>query len=941
MGSGDFRDFQRVDAIVRRALELPPEARDDFLIEACGLDAELLVHAREVLSLALDDGIELSPGAGLQALGASDTSDRATAASAGEQFGPWRILDEIGSGGMAKVYRAERADGAYHQQVAVKLLYRTGGGAGTAEKRFEHERNLLARLEHPNIARLLDGGTTEDGRSYIVMEYIEGERIDHYCDAHKLSIEARLKLFLQVCDAVQFAHRQLIVHRDIKPTNILVTTDGAPKLLDFGIAKLLETDGQATDLTQTVLAHRMLTPQYASPEQILGEPVSTATDVHGLGLLLYEMLSGHRARVIDSTRPRAIEQAVCETQPTAPSLACTTDRTSGTTHARQSPQEIASARRLTPSHLQRHLRGDLDNIVMMALRREPERRYATAQQMADDIRSFLALRPVRARPDTLSYRVDRYLRRHAAGVAMSVVVCVLLASTVAYYTARLAQQRDAAEVLAREAQIEAERAASVTQFLVELFRAAEPDRPADQLPDTESLLELGAQRALNAATAPPEERLNMLEILGQVYLEQGRFDQARPLLDAAIELARALQPPRPGELAEALMDRAYLEWRGQSPASAERYLVEAQSLVADDEQHIEAWVRAVMDRAWVASLLRDHSRAVEILQPVYEEVRERTDLNPGTLYRVIERLSSAYQKLGHLQVSSRLRKESERFLLREHGTLSRAYAIHLNNSSNLEHDLGRFEAAERLNREALDLANQIYLEEPNGFRAVTRRNLVRKLLTQGRFDEGLAELDKSTDELARVFDIVRESHASHHFYYAEMLLMMRRWADAQAHLQNARRLFAEAEGTGDHWFLSTTAMLVWSACQQNNANEVTALFDELNAQRGEILSMGGNAEARIRSAMACMHWRLGDNQHALSEIERALEQAPHPGTLIERADRAFLRAQILHAMGDTDAGLNAAQAAVDLFTQHGLSDHPNAVQLQQAVGAMREGSSTE
>lgn len=940
MGSGEFRDFQRVDSIVQRALDLPPEARNDFLLEACGPDAELLDHAREVLSLALDDHPELSPGAGLQALGTGDAASGATTASAGERFGPWRILEETGSGGMAKVYRAERADGAYQQQVAVKLLHRTGD-AGTPKKRFEHERNLLARLEHPNIARLLDGGTTDDGRSYIVMEYIEGERIDHYCDARTLSIEARLKLFLQVCDAVQFAHRQLIVHRDIKPSNILVTSDGSPKLLDFGIAKLLETDGEATDMTQTVLAHRMLTPQYASPEQVLGEPVSTATDVHGLGLLLYEMLSGHRARVIDSTRPRAIEQAVCETQPTAPSLACTTNRTPGTTHSAQSPEDIASARQLTPSHLQRRLRGDLDNIVMMALRREPERRYATAQQMADDIRNFLALRPVRARPDSLSYRVDRYMRRHAAGLAILVVVAVLLASTVAYYTDRLARQRDAAESLAREAQIEAERSASVTQFLVELFRSAEPDRPADQLPDTESLLELGAQRALNAGTAPPEERLKMLEILGQVYLEQGRFDQARPLLDAAIELARALEPPRPGDLAEALMDRAYLEWRGRSPANAERYLVEAQSLVADDEQHIEAWVRAVMDRAWVASLLRDHNRAIEILQPVYEQVRDRTDLNPGTLYRVIERLSSAYQKLGDLQISSRLRKESERFLLREHGTLSRAYAIHLNNSSNLEHNLGRFETAERLNREALDLANRIYLEGPNGFRAVARRNLVRKLLTQGRFEEGLAELDKSTNELARVYGIVRESHASHHFYYGEMLMMMRRWADAQAHLQTARRLFAEAEDTDDHWILSTTAMLAWAVCQRNNADEATALFEELNVLTGESPSMGGNAEARIRSAMACMHWRLGDNQQALSEIERALEEAPHPGTLIERADRGFLRGQILHAMGDTNAGLDAAQAAVDLFTQHGLPDHPNAVQLQQAMSAMRQVSGTE
>jgi len=511
----------------------------------------------------------------------------------------------------------------------------------------------------------------------------------------------------------------------------------------------------------------------------------------------------------------------------------------------------------------------------------------------------------------------------------------LLVSTIGYYTDRLARQRDAAESLAHEAQTEANRAARVTQFLVDLFRAAEPDRPADQLPDIESLFELGAQRALDVERAPPEERLKMLEIIGQVYVEQGRFDQARPLLDAAIELARSLQPPRPGVLAEALLDRAYLDWRGRSPANAESYLVEAESLVAGDEQQIEVWVRAVMDRAWVASILRDHKRSIEILEPMYERIRDRTDINPGTMYRVIERLSSAHQQLGNLQISSGLRKESEPFLIREHGTQSRAYAIHLNNSSNLEHNLGRFESAERLNREALNLSDRIYVDQANGFRSVARRNLTRKLLTQGRFEEGLIELDKSTSEMAQVHGVPQQSSASHHFYHAEMMLMMRRWVDAETHLEHARRLYAEDENAGGHWVLSTTAMLTWATCQQKKREKAASVFEELNEITSEPLTMGGNAEARIRSARACMHRLLGDNLRALAEIEKALELAPHPGTLVERADRSILRAKILRDMGDANAASEQAQAAVGLFAQHELSDHPNAVQLQRFTRAMQ------
>lgn len=549
MAGDGFRDFDRVDSLVRRALEQPPEYRDQFLRKHCGSDSELLARAHEILALAIDNAGDFAPGAGLQALHALR---KCSPTSAGERLGAWRILDIIGRGGMAEVYLAERADGAYKQRAAIKLLYRSGS-AGNHEKRFHHERNLLALLEHPNIARLLDGGVTRDGRSYIVMEYVKGERIDRYCDEQNLSIDERLALFLDVCDAVQFAHRQLIVHRDIKPSNILVTANGEPKLLDFGIAKLLESDSTDVDMTQTLVANRILTPQYASPEQVLGEPVSAATDVHALGLLLYEMLCGSRARNINSSEPRAIEHAVCDTEPIRPSLACIEKRPEGSEAPRSKPEEIASCRRLSPTRLQRRLRGDLDNIVMMALRREPQRRYATAQQLADDIRSFLAKRPIRARPNSLPYRIDRYVRRHPTGIAVSVATIAAITLTVGFYTERLARERDVAREAAERARVESVRAERVSSFLTGLFEASQPDQALGQELSARDLLDEGLNR-IDELDAEPEVQGRLLAMIGKTHLRLGDYAKAEPVIRRALSVREAYFGADHVQVADSLND---------------------------------------------------------------------------------------------------------------------------------------------------------------------------------------------------------------------------------------------------------------------------------------------------------------------------------------------------------------------------------------------------
>jgi len=353
----------------------------------------------------------------------------------GRRVGAYRIVDWIGAGGMGEVYRAARADDQYQKQAALKLV-RAGPDSTFVIGRFKNERQILAQLEHPNIARLLDGGTTEDGVPYFVMELIEGRPIDEYCDAHNLSITERLALFRQVCAAVQYAHQLLIIHRDIKPGNILVTAEGAPKLLDFGIAKILseEAVSKGADATQTAFA--ALTPGYASPEQVMGKPITTASDVYSLGVVLYELLTGRRPYRISSRSPQEIARAVCETEPEKPSTAVTRGEhvqgESGGTLV--SPSKIGAVDDGSDGSiekLRKRLEGDLDNIVLMALRKEPARRYASVDQFSQDIQRHLEHLPVIARKATLAYTTKKFIARHRTGVAAAVLVaCSLVAGLV-------------------------------------------------------------------------------------------------------------------------------------------------------------------------------------------------------------------------------------------------------------------------------------------------------------------------------------------------------------------------------------------------------------------------------------------------------------------------------------------------------------------------------
>jgi serine/threonine protein kinase/Tfp pilus assembly protein PilF len=532
----DTGRWQRVEALFNEAVELPEGEREGFLRRECAGDEALYNEVRALLK-ADDAPHSMLDG---RAIDAIDPPPRPATLPEGTRVGPYRIVGVIGAGGMGAVYLAERAEGAFEQKVALKLIKR-GMDSEIILARFHAERRILARLQHPNIGTLLDGGMTEDGLPYFTMEYVDGHPINEYCDENRLSIEERLDLFQSVCAAVQYAHGNLVVHRDLKPSNILVTRDGHVKLLDFGIARVLDEDEDG--LTRS--GQRVMTPAYASPEQIRGEPVTVATDVYSLGVVLYELLCGRHPHRDTTSTPAELERAIADTPAERPSRFITKIGTVGSTSSEASLETVARARRLAPARLHKRLAGDLDNICLMALRKEPERRYASASQLQEDIQRHLSGRPVGARPDTARYRFGKFVRRNRAGVAIAALLIVTVATLTTLYTSRLARERD-------RARLEAARAAEVSKFLTSLFEAADPYTSRGETITARELLDEGNKRVHGELSDQPEVLATMLGTIGQAYTSLGALEEAHAALEESAALQRRIYGDRSEQLSLAL-----------------------------------------------------------------------------------------------------------------------------------------------------------------------------------------------------------------------------------------------------------------------------------------------------------------------------------------------------------------------------------------------------
>jgi serine/threonine protein kinase/tetratricopeptide (TPR) repeat protein len=553
--------WQQIQSLFEQLADVDLAERAVQLDKTCGTDVELRQSVESLLDLDKNrrDPLLHAVGAAAESL-LEDHRDRLI----GTRIGPYRIVSILGHGGMSIVYRGERDDSQYRQTVAIKVLQHATPHP-RLRSRLHSERHILATLDHPCIARLIDSGELEDGTPYLVMEHVDGEAIDEFCDSHTLFIRERLELFVEVCAAVHYAHRNLVVHRDIKASNIFVTDERTPKLLDFGIAKLLAPESLSHTLPVTRLQERILTPENAAPEQVLGRPITTATDVYALGVLLYQLLTGRSPYRLLSYSQLQLERAICMDDPTRPSQTVIA-KIKGESDADRS--RISDRRGLSPQRLQARLAGDLDAIVAMAMRKEPERRYASVEALADDVRRHLLGQPVRARSGDWRYNTAKFLRRHVlAAVATAAVFfgLVLIAGVTMWENHRLSLSRDAAAQ-------ERDRAQQVSALLVEVFSRADPFRAQGTDPTAKDLLDSGAEQIRNNGSLQPEVRAQLLESIAVAYRRLSHPDLAIPLFEEVIDIRKDEQPVDKRLVAEALANRS------QALISAGRFISAEQDI---------------------------------------------------------------------------------------------------------------------------------------------------------------------------------------------------------------------------------------------------------------------------------------------------------------------------------------------------------------------------
>jgi serine/threonine protein kinase/tetratricopeptide (TPR) repeat protein len=650
------------------------------------------------------------------------------------RIGPYRLLGELGHGGMGTVYLAARADEQFQMRVALKIIR----GADSAEvvRHFKRERQILASLDHPNIARLLDGGTTDDGLPYFVMEHIEGQQILDYCDSRSLPVTERLKLFQSVCSAVQYAHRNLVVHRDIKPGNVLVTLDGSPRLLDFGIAKLLNPELVGEAPTATAIH---MTPAYASPEQVRGERITTASDVYSLGVVLYELLTGRHPYRLGSGHPLDVLRAIAEQEPEKPSTAVarrkgeprtiveathTRDATRTAPPAPDVPtaqpagpsgptaEAAARTREGTPEKLRRRLRGDLDNILLLALRKEPQGRYDSVEAFSNDIRRHLERLPVRARKPTAGYRAGKFVRRHAAGVSASLALAVLLvgfAVAMAVQSARVARERDAAEKERAAAQRERATAQRVSAFLVDLFKVSDPGEARGNTVTAREVLDKGAAKIAIELKDQPEVRATLMDTMGYVYRNLGLNDKAIPLLQEALETRRAVLGSEHPDVAMSLNNLANALDDNGDYAGAERLHREvlAMRLKLFGKEHPDV-ASSMNNLANVLYNRGDYAGAALLhRQALAMERRLLGSEHPDVAMSLNNLANALYAKGGASAEAESLSREALAIWRKVHGNEHPLVARTLNNLAAMASERGDFAGSESLSREAIATGRKV------------------------------------------------------------------------------------------------------------------------------------------------------------------------------------------------------------------------------------------
>ncbi len=796
--------WRQVQDILEHAMTLEKGDRTHYIAASCENDAKLRADVDALLPYAEAEPAFLTkPIFKLSTMLPNEPNPDDSLASrlVGKRMGAYKITAVIASGGMGAVYRASRDDDEFEQEVAVKIIH-PALHSDDLLRRFRIERQLLARLEHPNIARLLDGGVSDDGLCYLVMELIDGEPIDTYCDNRKLTISDRLLLFLDVCEALQYAHQCLIVHRDLKPANILITRDGRPKLLDFGIAKVLRPD--APD-EKTISTNRALTPDYASPEQITNRPITTGTDVYSLGVVLFELLTGRRPFDLSKLTPAQIERTICDTSPPRPSA--TILQANDTEH-------IARHRSTTPNRLTRRLTGDLDTILGSTLRKEPLRRYHSVEQLADDLRRHLTGLPVRAQKDTVTYRAGKFIRRNRLPITAAAAVVIMLGAAT-FITARQAhlarKERDTAR-LARNAEASARdlaeqnltRAEQVTDFLIDLFEVSDPKNALGESLTARELLDRGAKRVERDLATQPDDRALLMDTIGRIYTNLGLYDPADELLtnahqtrvdlfgkdstqaaqsitrladlafhrgqytraetmyQTALDIRRKHLPSVHRDIAESLNNLGWLIHRRGDYTAAEPLLREALKMRRDllTDTH-EDTVESMLNLAALCHRRNKVAEAESLYRTALQATQSRTDTTHPDLALIFNSLAALLTAENRLQEAESLLRESLSMRQRLYGTNHPQTASSMSNLANLLKSRGDLDGAENLYRQSLAIRQDI-LRKSHPDIALSLNNLATCL--HAKHEYGAAE-----DAYRQALNIWKTELGAEHPYVATNL----------------------------------------------------------------------------------------------------------------------------------------------------------------------------
>ncbi len=824
--------WQRLKTIYQEALDKPEAERKTFVHDKCEGDEELEAEITRLLSAGSgSDDIDDIVG--------SATRDWNEASIRGQRVGPYRLMDVIGQGGMGQVYLAERADDEFEQRVAIKMANWLGATPEQAE-RFRLERQILANLEHPNIARLLDGGRTETGAPYLVMEYVDGQSIVDHVRAEGLTLGDRIDLVLALCDAVQYAHRKLVVHRDIKPSNVLVTSDGTPKLLDFGIAKLMDPVGDVPVTREDV---RIMTPEYASPEQMLGDAVTTSTDVYGLGLLLYRLLTDSMPFDVGSRTSPEIRELICNTEPTLPSRAA----------VQAGIPERAS-----------RLEGDLDNIIMMALRKDPARRYASVGQFADDLRAFQANMPVRACGDSWGYRASKFVRRHRAAVVTTVAVVATVSLLTLFYTMRLADERNAAR-------LEAARAEEVARFLTGMFAEANPRNNLGEPISARQMLDVGATRINDSLNAQPELQAALMVTIGKSYLEMWENKAARDYLQQAVDVAESsLGSEHPDVLRLKKLLGISMTELGETIESQAIHEANYAIQVRTHGSGSLAAATELRQLAVIDNKLGKHERAEARFIEAIDVLRHNGDAALDELAAALLDYGSLLRWLDRGDEEEPLLVEALAIREQRYGTQHPDYAAVVNNLGNHYFRRGEVAKAGEYMQEHVNLQRKLVGDEgvPYGNALANFSSLQ---LAQGKIEVSLATLDEAIGIFAKGYGSDSIPYAFALENKANILMRLSRYDEADPLFQSTLAIIGEQYGEDHKEYAFTQSnyggMLLTAGRHEDGEVELREAVAKFSSSMSTDYSRTMLAQTKLAQCL----WPQGKLDEAL-EVALAAEQ---------------------------------------------------------------------